>query len=55
LIILAKLLLKTFDSIDFDVFPKEERTSASADRLLHAEVARWRDVIRTNHIQAEAP
>jgi putative tricarboxylic transport membrane protein len=48
-------VLKTFDPIDFDVFPKEERTSASADHLLHAEVSRWRDVVRTNHIQAEAP
>ena len=45
-------VLNSFAQSDYDVFPKEEQTTAAADTLLRAEIARWGDVIRTNNIEA---
>jgi hypothetical protein len=44
---------KSFEqATKFSVFPKEEQTTAAADFLLRAEIARWGGIIHTNNIEA---
>jgi tripartite-type tricarboxylate transporter receptor subunit TctC len=43
---------KSFEQADYSIFPKEEQTTAAADLLLRAEIARWGGIIRTNNIEA---
>jgi tripartite-type tricarboxylate transporter receptor subunit TctC len=43
---------KSFEQADYSVFPMEEQTTAAADHLLRAEIARWGEIIRTNNIEA---
>jgi tripartite-type tricarboxylate transporter receptor subunit TctC len=45
-------VISSFAQTDFSVFPEEEKTTAAADRLLRAEIARWAEIIRTNNIEA---
>jgi tripartite-type tricarboxylate transporter receptor subunit TctC len=43
---------RSFEQADYSIFPKEEQTTAVADLLLRAEIARWGGIIRTNNIEA---
>ena len=43
---------KNFEQADYSIFPKEEQTTAAADLLLRAEIARWGGIIGTNNIEA---
>jgi tripartite-type tricarboxylate transporter receptor subunit TctC len=45
-------VIRSFEQTDFRIFPKEEQTTAAADRLLRAEIVRWGEMIRTNNIEA---
>jgi tripartite-type tricarboxylate transporter receptor subunit TctC len=44
-------VLKSFEQTDFAAFPEEDQTMEAADALLRAEIVRWAEVIRTNHIE----
>jgi tripartite-type tricarboxylate transporter receptor subunit TctC len=46
-------VIRNFEQMDFTAFSEQEQTIAAANSLLHQEIVRWGQVVRTNHIEAE--
>jgi tripartite-type tricarboxylate transporter receptor subunit TctC len=46
-------VVRSFEQTDLAAFSEEEQTIAAANSLLHQEIVRWGQVVRTNHIEAE--
>ena len=46
-------ILKNWSETGTAPFPKEQRTPQAAQALFHNEIARWGEVVRENHIQAQ--
>jgi tripartite-type tricarboxylate transporter receptor subunit TctC len=46
-------LRKTFNDGGMDLYPDDEETPEAAGALLRAEVKRWGDVVRLNHIATQ--
>jgi tripartite-type tricarboxylate transporter receptor subunit TctC len=44
---------RSFEQTDLAAFSEQEQTIAAANSLLHQEIVRWGQVVRTNHIEAE--
>jgi tripartite-type tricarboxylate transporter receptor subunit TctC len=41
----------SFAQRDYHIFPESRQTTAAAEALLHAEIGRWREVVRANHLE----
>jgi tripartite-type tricarboxylate transporter receptor subunit TctC len=44
-------VIANFERTDFSTFPENQQTLSAANSLLHAEIARWTEVVRANNIE----